>query len=257
MSVLADLREQLPGETFLYVADSAYAPYGPRSSAAILQRCRHIMSFFLARKAKAVVLACNTATAAAVNVLRQEAAVPIIGMEPALKPAAAITRSGVVAVLATEGTLNSDRFLSLKDRYARQVEAITVACHGWVDSIEQGEAPEARRPLLEKYLQPVLARGADTLILGCTHYPLIRAEIAAVVAELKDEPVEILDTGKAVARELARRLGAGVPVRPASSGGVAYFTSGDADWQSGLFSRLCGVPVQVDSLPTQEEPVQG
>lgn len=257
LSVLTALRERMPGLDFIYVADSAHAPYGPKSADAVTRRCREILQFFISHNASAVVIACNTATAAAVNTLRQEFDLPIIGMEPALKPAAALTRTGVVGVLATEGTLNSDRFLSLRDRFARNVEAVTVACHGWVESIEKGQSAAERRPLLEQHLQPLLEKGADTLILGCTHYALIGEEIRETCLALSGLDTILIDTGPAVARELERRLpDTGKPAQLSKKGQVTFYTSGDPAMQQKLIASFSREEVFVNSLPSKEEPVQ-
>jgi glutamate racemase len=125
LSILSRIHQLLPAEALIYVADSAHAPYGPKGDEFIVERSRRILDFFLSQKVKAVVVACNTATAAAVKMLRQEYSLPIVGMEPAIKPAVKQTRSGVVGVLATEGTLASDKFVDLKSRFETQVEFIT------------------------------------------------------------------------------------------------------------------------------------
>lgn len=247
LSVLSHIHHLLPGETLYYLADSAWGPYGPRPDHEIRERCCLIVDRMLERGIKALVLACNTATAAAVVELRRRYGMPIIAMEPGIKPAAAQSRSGVIAVLATEGTIESDRFLDLRSRFTGQVEIITVACHGLVDSIEQWPGdPVKRRALLEHYVLPVLARGADTLILGCTHYPLIMEEIQAVAGS----GVALLDTGPAVARELMRRLdelhltsGTVTPRAP------AFFTTANPAGQQALLSHFWGSAVQPAFFP--------
>ena len=175
LSVLADIRAQLPSESLLYVADSGHVPYGEKSPAYIRARCRKISAFLLEMGAKALVLACNTATVAAIADLRaQYPNVPILGLEPAIKPAAAQTRSGVIGVLATSGTLASDRFATLRDQFAGAAHVVTQACPGLVECVERGDlhSPETRQ-LLARYVAPLLAAGCDTLILGCTHYPFL------------------------------------------------------------------------------------
>lgn len=247
LSVLRHIHQLLPGEALYYLADSAWAPYGPRPDHEIRERCCLIVDRMLEQGIKALVLACNTATAAAVVELRRRYDIPIVAMEPGIKPAAAQSRSGVIAVLATEGTIESDRFLSLRSRFDGQVEIITVACHGLVDSIEQWPGdPVKRRALLEQYVLPVLARGADTLILGCTHYPLIMDDIRAVAGD----GITLLDTGPAVARELMRRLDelhltsdTGRPRPP------DFFTTADPVLQQSLLSHFWGSAVQPAFFP--------
>lgn len=204
LSVLGEIRARLPNESLLYVADSGHVPYGEKSPEYIRERCRQIADFLLGEGAKALVVACNTATVAAVAELRERhPGLPIVGMEPAVKPAAAATRSGTVGVLATTGTLKSARFAALLDRFAHDVRVVTQPCPGLVECVEQGElaAPQTRA-LLASYVQPLLAAGCDTLILGCTHYPFLRP----LLRELVPAEVELIDTGAAVARQLARLL---------------------------------------------------
>ncbi|MCC6075938.1 glutamate racemase [Pseudomonas sp. GCM10022188] len=205
LSVLGEIRARLPNESLLYVADSGHVPYGEKSPDYIRARCRQIADFLLERGAKALVVACNTATVAAVAELRERhPGLPIVGMEPAVKPAAAATRSGVVGVLATTGTLKSAKFAALLDRFAGDVRVLTQPCPGLVECVEQGAllAPQARA-LLESYVRPLLAEGCDTLILGCTHYPFLKP----LLRQLVPVEVELIDTGAAVARQLERLLG--------------------------------------------------
>src|SRR5688500_10704760 len=154
LSILKSIHQWLPAENLLYVADSAYAPYGPKGDAFIQARCETIMQFFLRHEVKAVVLACNTATAAAIARLRQEYPLPFIGVEPAIKPAAAQSRSGVVGVLASSGTIASDKFVNLQNQFAAQVKIITRACPGLVELIEQIELDEAATTkLLQEFIR--------------------------------------------------------------------------------------------------------
>ncbi|MGF6394844.1 glutamate racemase [Pseudomonas plecoglossicida] len=206
LSVLAEIQRLLPNESLFYVADSGHVPYGEKSPDYIRQRLRRIAEFFQAQGAKAMVLACNTATVAAVADLRElYPDWPLVGMEPAVKPAAAATRSGVVGVLATTGTLQSAKFAALLDRFASDVRVVTQPCPGLVDLIETGDlGSEQLRQLLLGYVQPLLAAGCDTLILGCTHYPFLRPLLATMLPA----DVAIIDTGAAVARQLQRLLAA-------------------------------------------------
>lgn len=203
LSVLHHIRDLLPAEDLLYVADSAHAPYGTKTPEQILARAHLIAEFLLAQGAKALVVACNTATAAAAAQLRQQFAVPIIAMEPAVKPAVAATKSGVVGVLATVGTLKSAQFAALLESYGQGVRVVTQAGVGLVELVEQGalDGP-ATRQLLMTYLQPLLDEGADTLVLGCTHYPFLRPAIESLL----QGRMAIIDTGAAVARHLVNRM---------------------------------------------------
>lgn len=203
MSVLREIHHQLPAESLLYVADSAHAPYGEKSSDYILERCRAISTFLLAQGAKALVVACNTATAHAVDQLRAELAVPLIGIEPAVKPAAVQSRSGVVGVLATAQTVSSERFLRLISMHASKAQVISQACPGLVEHVEQGDfSSDTVKQLLWQYVDPLLAQGADTLVLGCTHYPFLLETLRSLVGD----DVAILETSQPVTQQLQRIL---------------------------------------------------
>lgn len=208
LSVLKHIRAQLPRETLFYVADSLHAPYGNKSAEEIRTRCEKVAEFLLEKNVKALVVACNTATAAAIEHLRAKYDLPIIGMEPAVKPAAAATQNGVVGVLATSGTLKSAQFAALLEHYGRDIQVVTQACIGLVECVERGElAADATFDLVKKYCQPLLEAGADTIVLGCTHYPFIKPLIEKVLAEhALSGKVSLIDTGEAVAKQLARRL---------------------------------------------------
>jgi len=203
LSVLRHVRALLPREDLLFVADSGHAPYGDRSPDWIRARSIQLSEWLVSQGAKAIVVACNTATAAATSALRAHLALPVIAMEPAVKPATAATRSGVVGVLATTGTLESARFAALLDRFAAGIEVVAQPCPGLVEVIERGEldAP-ATRALVAGFVNPLLARRVDTIVLGCTHYPFVRDVIAAVAGP----GVTIVETGAAVARQVERRL---------------------------------------------------
>lgn len=203
ISVLRHIRALLPAEDLLYCADSDFAPYGNKSAEFIRERAIHLADFLIAQGAKALVVACNTATAAAIQALRERYSLPIIGMEPAVKPAVKATRSGVVGVLATSGTLNSAQFAALLESYGREVQVVTEACHGLVEQIERGELDtQQTRQLLQRYLAPLLGAGADTIVLGCTHYPFVKPLIEA----LAGPAITLIDTGEAVARQVYKRL---------------------------------------------------
>jgi glutamate racemase len=226
LSVLREIRQLLPSETLLYVADSGHVPYGEKTPEYIRERCVLITEHLLAQGAKALVLACNTATAAAAAELRElYPNLPIVGMEPAVKPAAAATRSGVVGVLATTGTLKSARFAALLDRFANDVRVITQPCPGLVECIESGELQAAAtRELLQGYVRPLLAEGCDTLILGCTHYPFLRP----LLGELVPPSVTLIDTGAAVARQLQRLLAQHDLLATETAQPTRYWSSGEA-----------------------------
>ena len=203
ISVLQHIHALLPNERLCYVADSQYAPYGNKTALEIQARCFAIADFLIAKHIKALVVACNTATAAAIDELRARYYLPIIGMEPAVKPAAEASKNGTIGVLATTGTLKSAQFAALLESYGRNVKVVTQACVGLVEHIEQGDlGSPLTLQLLQKYCQPLLDEGADTIVLGCTHYPFVRTLIEKIVGP----QVTLIDTGAAVANQLKNRL---------------------------------------------------
>jgi len=205
ISVLQHIHALLPHEQLLYVADSKYAPYGSKTPEEIQSRCFGLADFLIAKGAKAIVVACNTATAAAIDLMRAKYTLPIIGMEPAVKPAAAASKNGVIGVLATVGTLKSAQFAGLLESYGRNVKVVTQGCIGLVECIERGELGSGTTlSLLEQYCKPLLDEGADTIVLGCTHYPFVKPLIRQIVGD----DVALIDTGAAVAKHLQKRLAA-------------------------------------------------
>ncbi|QNA88240.1 glutamate racemase [Massilia sp. Dwa41.01b] len=258
LSVLRHIRAQLPHEHLMYFADSAFAPYGAKTEPVLAERVLAIGGFLVERGAKAIVVACNTATIAAIALLRERYPdMPIVGVEPGLKPAAAASRSRTVGVLATEVTLSGKKFLLLRDQISEATGArfLLQPCHGLVDQIELGELEsEATTLLLRKYVEPLLAEGADTLVLGCTHYPLVQASIERVIAAATDRPVTLIDTGDAVARQLTRLLAANASLRPEAvlPARLDGYTSASATALSAAFASLLGLdpPVhEVESGP--------
>jgi glutamate racemase len=246
LSVLHHIRQALPDADLIYVADSGHVPYGDKSPDYIAQRSLALTRFLVEQGAEAVVIACNTATAAAAAVLRSRYALPIVGMEPAVKPAVAATKSGVVGVLATVGTLESARFAALLERYAGNVKIVTQGCPGLVEQVERGDltGPETRT-LIERHTAPLLAKGADTLILGCTHYPFLVPAIRDVVGN----DIALIDTGAAVARQLQRRIESELPGRRAGKGSERFFTSGEVAQATRILSVLWHGEVLAHPLP--------
>ncbi len=242
LSVLKHIRAALPRHDLLYVADSGHVPYGHKTPEYIRERSLALTQFLVDEGAATVVIACNTATAAAAAFLRERVTLPIVAMEPAVKPAVTATRSGVVGVLATVGTLESARFAALLEQYAGDVEIVTQACPGLVEQVEAGELDNpATRALVERYTRPLIARGADTLVLGCTHYPFLKPVIADVVGP----DVRLIDTGEAVARQVVRRLPAAAPAGGAPT--ERFWSTGDLAAARRIVSQLWGRPVAVDA----------
>jgi glutamate racemase len=253
LSILRHIRAQLPHEHLVYVADSGFAPYGDKSEQVVAERSLTIARFLIARGAKALVVACNTATGAAVKLLRERfPEMPIVGVEPGLKPAAAASRNGRIGVLATEGTLAGAKFLQLRDQISEATGAqfLLQPCRGLADQIEFGELDSsATSAMLARYIAPLLAQGADTLVLGCTHYPLVQASIADVIASSGARDVVLVDTGEAVARQLGRLLDTAGLLRPANADGPARlegYTSASATALSAAFNSLVGFDPKVE-----------
>ena len=247
LSVLRAIRDMLPNEALIYVADSAHAPYGDRDASTITERALALSTFLVDSGVKAIVVACNTATVVAVDALRARFDLPIIALEPAIKPAATLSRSGVVAVLATSRTLQSRSVRRLCEHHAGTVRVLLQPCPGLVERVESGafDDDETLR-LLESYVRPVIDAGADTIVLGCTHYPFLAQQIRA----LAGESVVLLDSADAVARQVRRRV---TPARPLARGEIAStscFTTGDPEQAAIMFSRLWGSPVAVRAVST-------
>jgi glutamate racemase len=236
LSVLAEIQRLLPDETLLYVADCGNVPYGEKTPEFIRQRCSVMASFFQRQGAKALVLACNTATVAGVAELRRDYPQwPIVGMEPAVKPAAAATRSGVVGVLATTGTLQSAKFAALLDRFAADVRVITQPCPGLVELIEGGDLHSpALCKLLQGYVQPLLDAGCDTIILGCTHYPFLKP----LLKQMIPGHISLIDTGAAVARQLQRLLAERELLAPGPARAAQFWSSADPKHFSNILPLL-------------------
>jgi glutamate racemase len=205
LSVLREMRALLPDADLVYVADQAFAPYGERSLDEVRTRAAAVVSHLLDLSCAPIVIACNTASAAALHHLRQvHPDVPFVGMEPAVKPAAETTGAGVIGVLATPATFQSELYASVVDRHSNGVEVIAQPAPGLVELVEEGHL-DAALPLLRGYLAPMIEAGVDRLVLGCTHYPFLIDQIRRILPE----DVAIIDPAPAVARQVARVTGGG------------------------------------------------
>lgn len=245
LSVLRAIRHELPEEDLLYVADSGNAPYGDRSASFIQERVAVISRFLLASGSKAIVIACNTATVVAVAGLRAWCPVPVVAMEPAIKPAARGTKSGVVGVLATTQTLKSPSVARLCEAYGGGVRILLQPCPGLVEQVERSElASDETRALLSGYLKPLLAAGADTIVLGCTHYAFLRQAVADIIGPR----VSIVDPAIAVAHELRRRIAGNLHVRSGRDASEVFYSTAPQRQAGEVMSALWGRPVAVHSL---------
>lgn len=232
LAVLAEVRRLLPGEDVVYFADSAYFPYGPRRADEIRARADAITRELLDRGVKLIVVACNTATSAAIAHLRATFDVPFVGMEPALKPAAERTVSGKVALLVTPGTAHGEKLAALIDRYGAEVTVRTIEAPGLAERVEVGDTDsDATRDLVRRYVGPVRDSAADVLVLGCTHYAFLRE---AIEHEAGDA-IAVIEPSEAVARQVKRVLSDRRLRNARAEGGVVlYLCSGD----EGAFAAL-------------------
>lgn len=247
LSVLREIRRELPHENLLYVADSGHAPYGDKSAKLIEARAIAIVEFLIGQHAKAIVVACNTATGVAVQTLRARFSLPIVAMEPAVKPAAAYTQSGVIGVLATSRTIASDNIARLRERFGADVKILLQACPGLVEQVEAGDLSGAQtRVLIERYVLPLLEQQADALVLGCTHYPFL----APLIREIAGPAVAIIDPAAAIARELRRRLTSAAMLSHATTAGAEQFWSSAApDTTRSVIAQLWQPGIDVLHLP--------
>ena len=200
LSVWREIVKILPQYNYLYIADSLYCPYGPKSRDEIVGRASAITEFLIKSGVSVIVVACNTATSAAISTLRGKYKTPFIGMEPAVKPAASLSRSGVIGVLATKGTLEGNLYQSNLEKYASDTKVIERVGEGLVPLVESGKVDDPyTESLLRSYLEPMIEEGADHIVLGCTHYPFL----SEVIMKIAGEHVTIEDPAPAVARRLA------------------------------------------------------
>lgn len=248
LSVLRAVRDLLPGEHLIYVADQARVPYGPRQEHEIRAFSQQLTDWLLAKGAKLIVVACNTASTAALYDLRRlHPTVPFVGMEPAVKPAVAQSESGIVGVLATPTTLNGDMYASLLERYGHGARVLPQPAPGLVDAIEYGRLDDpAVRMRLAAELHPLLMAGMDQLVLGCTHFPFA----ADLIQEIVGPDVTLVDPAPAVARQVQRVLAARQALRvDAATGTVELYTTGDRQRFSQQVDTLMpGLPATVAHL---------
>ena len=238
LTILREVREQLPNERCLYFADSRECPYGTKPVAEIQRRCEAVVDFLLEQDAKAIVVACNTASVAALSYLRARFDVPFVGIVPGVKPAARLTRVGRIGVLATPTTAESEPLAQLIEQFAYGVTVMTQVCPDLVSLVEDGviEGEQVDR-LLRRYLAALLDTGVDVIVLGCTHYPFLRERIQALCGS----SVTLVDPSDAVARQLGRVLEERSLARPdADGGGVCYYTSGEVEEAERVITRLLG-----------------
>jgi glutamate racemase len=247
VSVLRAIREQMPEESVIYFGDQGHIPYGPRPMEQIRNFSEAITKFLLEKNAKIIVVACNTASAAALKYLREKFPdVQFVGMEPAVKPAAEHTQTGKVGVLATPATFQGALYASVVERFANGVKLFQDTCPGLVQQIEQGNlSGEETRRILKDALGPMLEKNIDTVVLGCTHYPFVIPLIQKIVGN----NVRVIDPAPAVAKQTGRLLEArGMRTRFESNGDVKFYTSGDPDKLKSLLPALLGELGEVERV---------
>lgn len=239
ISVLHAMRQLMPEDAIIYFADQKHVPYGPRSLEQVRKFSVAITRFLINQGAKLIVVACNTASAAALHYLRGKFPdISFVGMEPAVKPAAEHTQSGVVGVLATPATFQGALYASVLERFANGVEIYQDTCPGLVEQIERGNLDgEETRAILEKALRPMLDRKIDTVVLGCTHYPFV----IPLIEQIAGESVRVIDPAPAIAMQAQRLLEAEGIKNPAGEAAqIRFYTSGDIDALKSLLPKLLG-----------------
>ena len=237
LAVLQHVRRLMPDADLIYLADQAHMPYGRLDLEEVRRLAVAAVATLIERGATTVVVACNTASAAALHQLREKFDTPIVGMEPAVKPAAAATRTGKVVVLATPTTFQGSVFDDLVGRFAADIQVIAHPCPGWADAVEDSW-PDGADSAIAEHLRPVLAAGADTIVLACTHYSFLGDAIARVAGT----EVTVIDPSEAVARQVAR-------VADGNGGGTTkYLTTGDPVRLAGQIERLLGETVTAEGI---------
>lgn len=238
LSVLRALRELMPSENVIFFGDQEHVPYGPRPMEQVRVFSEGITRFLLQEGAKIIVVACNTASAAALTYLRNNfPGVMFVGMEPAVKPAAETTRSGVVGILATPATFQGALYASVVERFANGVELLQSTCPGLVQEIEKGNlAGKETRGILESALRPMLEKNIDTIVLGCTHYPFV----IPLIEEIAGKSVRVIDPAPAIARQVKRLMEATGTRNPSGHGIVRFHTSGETSTFESLLLKLLG-----------------
>lgn len=239
LSVFREIRKVLPEEKYIYFSDSAHCPYGEKTREYVTERSREITRALLDAGADIIVVACNTATAAAIAAMREEFPVSFIGMEPAVKPAALSTRTGVVGVLATAGTLKADKYLNTRGRFSDGIKIVEHVGQGFVETVEKGitTGPETEK-MVKESLAPLLNEGADRIVLGCTHYPFLMETIKKVSDEMFPERgVEIIDPAPAVARHLLDVMEEKGLIRQ-DGYSITLKSSGDMEQLQGMYKKL-------------------
>ncbi|NQZ26597.1 MAG: glutamate racemase [Colwellia sp.] len=246
LSITKCIAAQLPHENIIYIADSLHAPYGEKSVDFIIQRVNTIAKLLIAKGVKAIVIACNTATVNAIEQLRAQVNIPIIGVEPAIKPAAKQSISKKIAILATQATSGNQRFKDLIDLHHNGAQVLIQPCPGLVEFIEQGKQHSpACNALLRQYIEPLVNQGIDTLVLGCTHYPFVQHQISVIAGP----QVSIIETAAPVTLQLSKKLAEmDLTANSSQQGQTQFFSSLVTKQQEQIFSQLWQEPLLLCAL---------
>jgi glutamate racemase len=254
VSVLTAVRVELPSLDLIYAGDNFHLPYGEKSMEEIMAYSRGVVEFLKSKGCRLIVIACNTASAAALKKLREEYSdLVFIGMEPAVKPAAEQTQTGVVGVMATTATFQGELFASVVERFASNVKVIQQPCPGLVQQIEAGEleSPETMR-MLRGWLEPMKEQNIDRIVLGCTHYPFVRSAIHSILGD----GVTIIDPAPAIAKQVRRMLEARNEISEAGSGTIRWYTSGNAQQFAHTLQQLTGMHPEIHQLQWNDKKLQ-
>ena len=247
LSVLKEVNNLLPHEDIIYIADQVHVPYGERLIQDVCLYSDGIARFFIKRKTKLIVVACNTASAVALHHLRKKfPGIPFVGMEPAVKPATESTQSGVVGVLATPATFHGELYASVVERFANGVAILQDTCPGLVSQIEKGEldSPETRL-ILKNALLPMMEQGVDRIVLGCTHYPFV----IPLIQEIVGPGIQVINPAPAVARQAKRVLATeGILRSNLKHGAIQFLTTGSVEYMEPMLEKLVGIRGSVEEL---------
>jgi len=245
LSVLQHIHQLLPQEHIIYIADSGHAPYGCKDDDFVEQRSRIITEHLITQGAKAIVIACNTATASIIETFREQYGIPFIGVEPGIKPAIELTRNGHIGIMATTGTLSSTRYSDLSRRFGDTVKLHNQACPGLADQVEAGLLDDpATTLLLKNYLGLLNEKCVDTIVLGCTHYSFLTTQIRQIIGD----SIALIDTSYAIAEQLERVLKQGSLRNTTNRGSISYFTTGSIDGTRAAINSLLDYKVTVSQL---------
>lgn len=247
LSVWKEVKKLLPNENIIYLADSKNCPYGEKPAHEIIDYSIKNTEFLLSKKCKIIVVACNTATASAIDTLRKKYSIPFVGMEPAIKPAALHTKTGKIGILATTGTFNGRLFKQTSSKYANNIETIIQAGNGLVELVELNKqnSDEAYQ-LISKYVLPMQKLGIDKLVLGCTHYPFFKT----IIEKITQGSIEVIDPAPAIAQRTQYLLNSFNMSRKQANAQYQFYTTGTPDTLAILINANSTIPSpQIDIIP--------